>query len=296
MSKVAGIVLAAGMSRRLGRPKQLLRLGERPIVQHVVETALASSLDEVIVVLGAHAADVRTALDGIPVRFVINERYEAGQGTSLAAGVAAAGDADAVVVLLGDQPGVKASTIDAVVAARREQDASIVMAAYDDGRGHPVLFGREHFASLLDLSGDSGGREIIRQRPDRVVTVPVDGATPADIDTEDDWRAMEQCLRDTPVSAALHREPGTEETTMDFSDAIREHMPVVGSDSKDVGTVDGLAEPEMIKLTRDDKGNHHWIPLAWVTRVDQSVHLDRPGKQAMQEWSDSSPKALEEPQ
>ena len=78
--------------------------------------------------------------------------------------------------------------------------------------------------------------------------------------------------------------------------AIKEHMPVVGSDSKDVGTVDHLDDPEMIKLTKDDSGQHHWIPLGWVTRVDEHVHLDRPGKQAMQEWSDSSPKALEEPQ
>ena len=83
---------------------------------------------------------------------------------------------------------------------------------------------------------------------------------------------------------------------MDFRDAIREHMPVIGSDRQDVGKVDHLDDPEMIKLTKDEEGQHHWIPLAWVKRVDEHVHLDRPGKQVMHEWSDSSPKALEEPQ
>lgn len=83
---------------------------------------------------------------------------------------------------------------------------------------------------------------------------------------------------------------------MDYRSAITEHMPIVGSDNNDVGLVDGLAEPEMIKITKDDDGKHHWIPLGWVTRVDEHVHLDRPGHQVKQEWSDTPPKALESPQ
>jgi molybdenum cofactor cytidylyltransferase len=304
VSRIAGIVLAAGMSRRLGRPKQLLLLDNRPLIDHVVRTAVASSLDEVIVVLGARAEDVRVALADAPVRFVVNHRYAEGQGTSLAAGFAALSEeTDAAVVLLGDQPGVTSGAINRVIAAWREQGASIAMAAYDDGRGHPVLFGRDHFAELRQLSGDVGGREIIRAHGGRVVMARIDGRIPVDIDTEDDWRALqrgnqalEHRLRGNSPIAALPSEPSTRGSTMDFSQAIREHMPVVGSDSKDVGTVDGLAEPEMIKLTKDDQGNHHWIPLAWVTRVDESVHLDRPGRQAIKEWSDSSPRALEEPQ
>lgn len=79
---------------------------------------------------------------------------------------------------------------------------------------------------------------------------------------------------------------------MEFKDQIREHMPVVGSDTKEVGLVDHLDEGETIKLTKDEKGRHHWIPLVWVIRVDEHVHLDRPGTQVRQEWSDSSPSAL----
>jgi hypothetical protein len=72
---------------------------------------------------------------------------------------------------------------------------------------------------------------------------------------------------------------------------ITEHMPVVCSDNGQFATVDHMAGPDWIKLTRDDKGQHHWIPTGWVTRVDDKVHVDRPGDQAMQEWSSSPPTA-----
>lgn len=71
---------------------------------------------------------------------------------------------------------------------------------------------------------------------------------------------------------------------------IKDHMPVVGSDTAAVGTVDHLDTGDMIKLTRDDDGNHHWIPLVWVARVDTSVHLDRPATQAREQWSTSAPR------
>jgi hypothetical protein len=79
---------------------------------------------------------------------------------------------------------------------------------------------------------------------------------------------------------------------MEYRDQISEHMPILGSDSNEIGTVDHLDAGDTIKITKDENGNHHWIPIAWVTRVDQHVHLDRPGTQAVQEWSDSSPEAL----
>jgi molybdenum cofactor cytidylyltransferase len=194
VSRIAGVVLAAGLSRRLGRPKQLLQLGDATVIHHVVRRALASSLDEVIVVLGARAADVRAVLMDEPVRFVLNDRYAEGQGTSLAAGIAALDqDVDAAVILLGDQPGIAPELIDRIVQARRLGGASIVMAEYGEERGHPVLFGREHFPALIALEGDLGGRDIIRRHVDdvMVVTAP-DHLMPPDIDTEEDWRVIRE--------------------------------------------------------------------------------------------------------
>jgi molybdenum cofactor cytidylyltransferase len=192
MNPIAGVVLAAGMSRRLGRPKQLLRLGDRTVIEHVVATALASTLDQVLVVVGAGADDVQRILADQSVRIIMNGRFAEGQGTSLAAGIHALGeDVDAAVILLGDQPGISPHVIDGVVAARRSSGASIVMAEYGDEPGHPVLLGREHFPALMALEGDYGGRDIIRKHTADVLTVPADNDTvPADIDTEDDWRAI----------------------------------------------------------------------------------------------------------
>lgn len=194
MSRIAGIVLAAGMSRRLGRSKQLLQLGDATVIQHVVRRALASSLDEVILVLGARAHDVRAALEGEAVRFVMNERFAKGQGTSLSIGISSLDeDVDAAVILLGDQPQIDPSVIDGIVRARKDAGASIAMAQYGNERGHPVLFGREHFPALTALGGDQGGREIIRQHKAGVVTVPADRDTVlADIDTDADWQKLRE--------------------------------------------------------------------------------------------------------
>jgi hypothetical protein len=76
------------------------------------------------------------------------------------------------------------------------------------------------------------------------------------------------------------------------TDQIKEQMAVIDSNSMEFAKVDHLDPGNTIKLTKDDDGNHHWIPLAWVTRVDDCVHLDRPGDQAMQEWSTSNPGEL----
>jgi hypothetical protein len=85
------------------------------------------------------------------------------------------------------------------------------------------------------------------------------------------------------------------DTSVPIEDQIREHMPVIGSAGQPFATVDHLDASDMIKLTKDDRGNHHWIPLAWVTRVDDQVHLDRPSDQAMAEWSTSHPSELSHP-
>jgi molybdenum cofactor cytidylyltransferase len=192
VSRIAGVVLAAGMSRRMGRPKQLLRIHDRTLIEHVVDLALASSLDEIVVVIGAHADAVRDVLADRDIRIILHESFAEGQGTSLGAGIRALGDdIDAAVILLGDQPDIATRVIDRAVAARRETGASIVMAEYGLDRGHPVLFGCEHFPALMALEGDRGGREIIARHTDDVYVVPADReSAPPDIDTEDDWRAV----------------------------------------------------------------------------------------------------------
>ncbi|MGC4108744.1 MAG: nucleotidyltransferase family protein [Thermomicrobiales bacterium] len=192
-ARIAGIILAAGASTRLGRPKQMLDLSGKPVIAHVVERALVARLDDVIVVTGGGGEAVAGAVSPYPVRVVPNPAYRDGQSTSLIAGLnALADETDAVVVLLGDQPGVDPADIVTLMAARRASpSAPIAMTDYGTERSHPILFGREVFPELLAIRGDQGGRDVIRAHAAEVVTVASSlPEPPLDLDTEDAYRAL----------------------------------------------------------------------------------------------------------
>jgi len=186
---VSGIILAAGASSRMGRPKQLLDWGGRPLVRVAAEAALAARLAPVLVVVGHARPEVEAALVGLPLHIVANSDFAAGQSTSLRAGVAALGpQVAAAVVLLGDQPFVTAAIVERLVAAWRAGRSPIVAPDYAGQRGTPVLFDRTVFPELLAIRGDQGARALLAADPSRVQIVPFDDPRPlADIDTPDDY-------------------------------------------------------------------------------------------------------------
>ncbi|MYT71720.1 MULTISPECIES: nucleotidyltransferase family protein [unclassified Streptomyces] len=191
---VAGLLLAAGGGRRLGgRPKALLTLDGRPLVEHAVRVLRAGGCGPLHVVLGAAADGVRerAALDGCVL--VDNPEWADGMGSSLRAGLdsLAATDAAAALVLLVDQPGIGAAAVTRVREAFRSP-ASLVAAAYDGERGHPVLFGRDHWAGIAaSASGDRGARAYLKEHAAAVELVECgDIAEAYDIDTEDDLRHL----------------------------------------------------------------------------------------------------------
>jgi xanthine dehydrogenase accessory factor len=193
---VSGIVLAAGASTRMGRPKQLLDLGGRPLLQHVIDAACASSLDEVVIVLGARAATIRRALtvpSGARVRWVVNDDFARGMSESVRAGLAAVSPrATTVAILLGDQPHVSAATIDQTlaqhVAAGKDATRPIGFGA-DEKRvpGHPVVIERTLWPALCELRGDDGARRVLEACPEKVHEVQTISPAPADIDTWEDY-------------------------------------------------------------------------------------------------------------
>jgi molybdenum cofactor cytidylyltransferase len=215
---IAGIVLAAGQSSRLGRPKQLLPIHGEPLIRHTLRRVLASSLDQVILVVGHEADDVRTAVADLPVACVFNPDAAAGQSTSVRAGLAALSpEAEAAVFILGDQPGVDPNVIDTLIASWRESGAPVVVPRYEDRMGNPVLFDRRLFPELAALEGDSGARPVVRAYHDsgELHAAPVAGSAPPDVDTEADYAALIAALslpqEPAPVSPLpVRRERGQE--------------------------------------------------------------------------------------
>jgi molybdenum cofactor cytidylyltransferase len=187
--KVVVVVLAAGASRRFGSPKLLAPLDGRPLLQHALDGVAAAGLDDVVVVLGEGHAAVEAAIAWRGERWRVNPRPEDGLSSSLRIGLDAAAEdpaADAVLVVLGDQPSLRPDVLSAVVDAAAGTDRPIVRVRYaDDAAPNPVLVRRPAWALAAGLDGDRGLGPLLDRRPDLVAEVPVAGRNP-DVDTPDD--------------------------------------------------------------------------------------------------------------
>jgi len=184
---VAGLVLAAGGSRRLGRPKQLLPYGDGTLLDHVLGTARACRFDQLICVLGGSSEDVRATVDLRGADVVVNSEFGTGCSSSIATALGTVDPRiDVLVLMLGDQPGVRPETVAALLAGRG--DAPLAACRYESGRGHPLAFARSTFGDLATLHGDKGVWRLM-DRSD-VVEVVVPGAVPRDVDTWADYEAV----------------------------------------------------------------------------------------------------------
>jgi molybdenum cofactor cytidylyltransferase len=186
---VTGLVLAAGGSNRLGEPKQLLPYGSRTLLDHVLETARACEFDQLLCALGGSAAEVRDKVDLRGATVVENPHFGAGCSSSIAAALTAVDQRSEVLVLmLGDQPGVRPATVAALLAGRGA--APLAACGYEDGRGHPLAFARGLFGELASLHGDKGVWKLLDRYAAEVVDVPVPGTIPRDVDTWEDYNVV----------------------------------------------------------------------------------------------------------
>jgi molybdenum cofactor cytidylyltransferase len=184
---ISAIVLAAGPGTRFGGTKQLAELRGKPLVQHAVDAATAGGADEIVVVLGHDADRVRAALH-LPStgRWVINHAYAGGMASSLATGLAHADPgSEAAVVLLADQPGIRALHVRSLMDAFRARRSPIVRLAFRSGPG-PALVARELWRDVRTLEGDIGARDLIARRPELVEQVDMGGDAPVDVDVPED--------------------------------------------------------------------------------------------------------------
>lgn len=184
-----GLVLAAGGSKRLGKPKQLLTYGSATLLDHVLGTARACRFDQLICVIGGSAPEITATVELDGVQVVENDHFGEGCSSSIAAALTAVDPRCQVLVLmLGDQPGVSAATVAKLLAGRG--DSALAACAYDDGRGHPLAFARSTFDQLAGLHGDKGVWKLLDRHGEEVVDVPVGGAIPRDVDTWEDYEAV----------------------------------------------------------------------------------------------------------
>jgi molybdenum cofactor cytidylyltransferase len=186
---VSGLVLAAGGSARLGRPKQLLPYRGATLLDAVLDTARACGFDQLLVTLGGAADEVREAVDLGGAEVVVNDAYGSGCSSSIAAAVGSLHPrSDVLVLLLGDQPGVSPAVVRALLDGRGA--APLAVCRYDDGRGHPFAFARTTFGELATLHGDKAVWKLLEQRAASVAEVRVPGPIPLDVDTWDDYKAV----------------------------------------------------------------------------------------------------------
>lgn len=190
---VTGLVLAAGASRRLGRPKQLLPYAGGTLLDATLATARRCGFDQLLVTLGGAAADVEAVVDLSDVDVVHNPSYGEGCSSSIAASLPAVrDDSRGVVLLLGDQPTVRPADVAALVAVAG--DRPIGVTAYDDGIGHPFWLGRALFGDLANLHGDKGVWKLVDRAGDDLVVHRAAGPVPPDVDT---WADYERLVRDS---------------------------------------------------------------------------------------------------
>jgi len=189
---IAGIVLAAGASTRLGRPKQLVLLNGRPLLERVIAAVLESNLDHIVLVLGYRAPEIKKALQSFlahsKLSILVNHNYQTGMAGSLQMGIQhIMNDYGAAMIILADHPFVVSGLINHLVDRFRETDKAICVPTFKGRRGHPVCIRRRFYPDIMSLSGDIGAREILREHPDQLLAVEMDSDRAfKDIDTKSD--------------------------------------------------------------------------------------------------------------
>lgn len=187
---LAALVLAAGGSARLGRPKQLLPYRGGVLLDAALDLVRACPFAQRILALGGAADDVRAAVDTSGFDLVVNDAYGTGCSSSIAAALEIVReDVDGIVLFLGDQPEVRPGAVAALIAGR--DNAPIAVTRYDDGIGHPFVLSRATFPALAALHGDRGVWKLVDRLGSAVARVRVDGPVPRDVDTEQDYRALQ---------------------------------------------------------------------------------------------------------
>ena len=189
------VILAAGTSSRLGSPKQLLEYNGKTLLQHAIDTALATGCPKVMVVLGARADMLKLKLANQPIEILENKNWQEGMASSIRyalQNITIAGfQPESIIFMVCDQPYVTSSLLMSLVEKSVETGLPIIASGYDDKAGTPALFHKSMFPQLMDLKGDKGASALLAAQPEKVAIVPFPkGVT--DIDTVADYKLLKR--------------------------------------------------------------------------------------------------------
>jgi molybdenum cofactor cytidylyltransferase len=193
---ISAIILAAGLSSRMGSPKQLLKLGNKTLIRIAAENVLASAVNDVLVVTGCRKDEVSAAIKDLPVKIVFNPNYEQGQGSSLTLGVKSLNvNTTAFLVFMCDQPLISPSLINTVIEEFKARRSLALRPVYKGAPGHPVIFSGSVCPMLAALKGDEGARQVLKKLGDKVDYFPVQDETVIlDMDTPESYEKLKQRL------------------------------------------------------------------------------------------------------
>lgn len=283
--RVAAVVLAAGRSTRFGSPKLVAELEGRPLIRHVLATAIDAGLDPIVIVTGPDG--VLSGIDLEPARVVVNPRPEDGLSSSVRLGLAAIDPergVDSAVILLGDQPRVRTSTIRTLVDASTADQPLTVPAYSDDGAPNPLVARRAAWRLADDLVGDRGFGQILGRHPELVRRVPIRGANP-DVDRPRDLEALERAGRGSEALEAawadrVRANRAQVDRVREVPDGADFYRPVRGLFVADPGRIDDPVLDALLELARPDDtwldvgagAGRYALPLA--ARVAEVIALD----------------------
>ncbi|WP_455368568.1 nucleotidyltransferase family protein [[Eubacterium] cellulosolvens] len=196
MIQISGILLAAGESKRMGKPKLLLNLGKSNIINNTIENLLKSKILELVIVLGHEAKKIEDSIlaQDKRIKFVLNENYSEGMSTSIKCGVLAASkQSEAFLIALGDQPLISPKITNSLIEKYQTSGVGIVTVAHQSMRGHPVIISRKYFQEILALNGDIGARELLKHYSDDTTSFSIESSEQfLDIDRTQDYEELKK--------------------------------------------------------------------------------------------------------
>jgi molybdenum cofactor cytidylyltransferase len=186
---IAAVILASGLSERLGNNKLLMPLGNQSVVEHVIDSVKSSKIENIFLVYGKNESEFKTISHHKKINLIYNEKYYYGQSMSVKSALNSIGNNfQGIMFLLGDQPFIKTKTINLLIEHFNKNPLGIIVPTYQGKRGNPVIFSRDFFTQIKNIQGDKGAREVIEKNYNEVIHVPIaDSFENFDIDTRKDY-------------------------------------------------------------------------------------------------------------